>query len=540
MLAAVVAGLTIVGQEPAPARAQTHGSLGGELPPPGDLVLDLSPRFESWSQQFPAAGDSVPGGDREPLHADYGGPLVDRLYPGPELVVASINRGADSLGFAPMEPGELSLGSLEFGNVTVHRTRLPFRAMLGVTERIAVDAGISFTQARTDLSFRYDSTGATAAPASLALEDGSTFLDGMASARSSLESRLQSGELSPEEEAAARELLERSGAFAAVLERRLSSGGLLPLAGSRPGDEMSVLASELRSSFQSFDIEAPSLGLASSPGPGALSGFLTGPLVEGEPLGGEDPGLQPTQLDLGVRVGLLDTFGPDDDSDTTDAGRGRPSGMALRTTAGLRVRWPLGEPDAAPFLTPDRFMDTPAGAGARVVEASLYQDVAYRALRLSAAAGYGRRLADEVTIRVHDPGRPFALAAARRELRREPGDYLWLRVAPAMAVNRHLSMGAEYAFWRQGRSGFTALGPEEGEDGDGGTAAVDPADLEAESVARRHSVGVGVSYHAAGTAGEGLQASFTYLISALGSGGQTPASNLMDVRIRIPVSLGLF
>lgn len=538
MLAAVVAGLTIVGLDPAPARAQTRGSLGGELPPPGELVLELSPRFESWSQQFAAAGDSIPGGDREPLHADYGGPLVERLYPGPELVVASLNRGADSLGFAPMEPGELSLGSLEFSDFTVHRTRLPVRAMLGVTGRIAVDAGISFTKVRTDLSFRYDSTGATAAPASLALEDGSSFLDGLASARSSLESRLQSGELSPEEEAAAQELLERSGAFATVLERRLSSGRLLPLAGSRPGDEMSVLASELQSSFQSFDIEAPALGLASSPGPGALSGFLTGPLVEGEPLDGEDPGLQPTELDLGVRVGLLDTFGPDDDS--TAAGPGPPAGMALRTTAGLRVRWPLGEPDAAPFLTPDRFMDTPAGTGARVVEASLYQDVAYRALRLSAAAGYGRRLADEVTIRVHDPERPFALAAARRELRREPGDYLWLRVAPAMAVNRHLSMGAEYAFWRQGRSGFIALAPEEGEDGDGWTPAVDPADLEAETLARRHSVGVGVSYHAAGAAGDGLQASFTYRISALGSGGQTPASNLMDVRIRIPVSLGLF
>jgi hypothetical protein len=506
-------------------------------PPPDELRFDLSPRFESWSQQFRAAGDSVPEGDREPLHADYDGPLARRLYPGPELVVASINRGADSLGFAPMEPDELSLGSLEFGDVTVHRTRLPVRAMLGVTERIAVEAGISFSQVRTDLSFRYDSTGATAAPASLALEDGSSYLDGMASARSSLEDRLQSGGLSPEEEAAAQELLRRSGAFAAVLERRLSSGGLLPLAGSRPGDEMSMLASDLRSSFQSFDIEAPSLGLASSPGAGALSGFLTGPLVEGEPLGGEGPGLQPTELDLGVRVGLLDTFGPDD---TTRAAPPGAAGLAFRTTAGLRLRWPLGEPDAAPFLTPDRFLDTPVGAGARVVEASLYQDVAYRALRLSAAAGYGRRLADEVTIRVHHPERPFALAAARRELRREPGDYLWLRVAPAMAVNPHLSMGAEYGFWRQGRTGFTAVGGEEDGDGDGGTEAVDPSDLEAETGGRRHSVGVGASYHASGADGDGLEASLTYRISVLGSGGQMPASNRMDVRIRIPVSLGIF
>lgn len=511
--------------------------VGAELPRSGELWLEVSPSFESWSERFDG-GDSLSDGRRGPLHSDYGGPLADRLYPGPELVAASVNRGADSLGFAPLEAGEVSLGSLEFGDLTAGRTVLPVRAVLGITDGIALEGSVEFAQTRTDASFRYDSTGATLAPAPLALQEGGSYLDGLASARSTLQSRIEGGELPPEEEAAARDLLDDAGAFAAVLGRKLESGSLLPLAGSRPGDEMAGRASALRSAFQSFDIQAPELGLAQAPGPGALSAFLGGPTMEAEPLRGTSMSLQPAAADLGLRVGILDTFrSPDDpEADAPDP----PGGLQLRTTAGLRLHWPLAEPDAVPFLTPTRLLDTPVGDGARVLEAALHQDVAYGRFRAAAGVGYGRRMADDVTLRVHDPGRPFPLAAARRELRRDPGDYLWIRFSPRLAVNSFLSMGVDYAFWRQDPASFSAS---TGAGTGTGSAGVDPADLGRETGSRRHSAGIGVRYRAGSRDATGagpLEAAFTYRLAVAGSGGRTPAANVMGVRIRVPVSLGLF
>lgn len=524
---------------PAPALGQAPTAVDAELPGPGVLWLEVVPDLRAWSDQFASGSDSLADGSREPLHADYGGPVAQRLYPGPGLLADAVNRGADSLGFAPMSPGEVALGSLEFGSISSRRTTLPVRALLGVTERIALDVGVSFVQTRTDASFRYDSTGATLAPAGLALEDGSAYLDGLGSARSELRELLEGGGLPPDQEEAARRLLERSGAFAAVLGRRLEDGGLLPLAGSRPGAEMAGLAADLRSSFGEFGFQVPELPLASAAASETLDRFLTGPFVDAEPLRGEAVGLQPAELEVGLRVGLLDTFRP-----RAEREAGAPAaadGLALRTTAGLRLRWPLAEPDRAPFHTPSRFLDTPAGSGARVVEAALYQDAAYGILQASAAAGFGLALADEPTLRVHDPGRPLALAPTRTALRREPGDYLWITISPRAEVNPHLSMGAEYAYWQEGESGFSRIGsPGEG---DGGSGSIDPTALERETGARRHSAGISVRYRAGTRGSEGpgpVEAAFTYRIAVAGSGGQTPASNVMGVRIRVPVSVGLF
>lgn len=539
LLLTLLASLPGVGAGPSPALGQAPATVGAELPRPGTVWLETAPVFQSWSEQFASGSDSLSDGSREPLDADYRGPVAERLHPGPALVAEAVNRGADSLGFGPMDAGELSLGSLEFGSITARRTTVPVRALLGVTGRIALDVGVSFVQTQTDASFRYDSTGATVAPATLALEDGSGYLDAMSSARSTLEDRIEGGDLPPDREEAARALLRRSGAFTTVLGRKLESAALLPLAGSRPGNELSGFASDLRSSFQEFGIQAPDLSLASVPGAGALETFLTGPLMEAEPLRGASIGLQPAELELGLRVGLMDTFRSGEEA--TEARAGPPTGLALRTTAGVRVHWPLSEPDQTPFLTPSRFLDTPAGPGARVVEATVYQDAAVGAFEASAAAGLGLRLPDEVTLRIHEPGQPLALAATRSELRREPGNYFWFRLSPRVRANPHLSMGAEYAFWREGQTRFSRLG--DGQSGDSSPSAIDPVALERETGARRHSVGIGVYYTAGSGSSDGpgpVEAAFTYRLAVAGSGGQTPAANIMGVRIRVPVSVGLF
>lgn len=302
---------------------------------------------------------------------------------------------------------------------------------------------------------------------------------------------------------------------------------------------MAGLASEFQTGFQEFDIEAPGLDLVSSPGRSALDAFFTGPLMEADPLRGSDHGLQPARVDLGLRVGLVDSFEPEGGS-TEDSAASSGRGLRLRTTTGLRVGWPLGDADAAPFLTPDLFLDTPVGAGSREVEVTLYQDVAYRSLRLSAAGGYVRRLADQVTLRPHDPGHPFALAGTSVALDRDPGDNLWIRLSPRLSINPALSLGAEYAYWRQDPTSFSLAGT--GEEGEaGGANASRVSALERETSATRQDLGVGVYYTARGDASPAgsrpLEVAFTYRLAFSGSGGQTPVANLMGVRIRVPIGL---
>lgn len=515
-------------------RAQVPPAVGAELPRQGEVWFELVPTFESWSEQFALGSDSVGDGAREPLYSDYDGPLAERLYPGAGPLATALNQGADSLGYSPLDPSDVALGDLDFGSLTARRTSLPLRAVAGVTTRIALELGVDFVQTKSETTFGYDSAAASVAPASAALPEGSTYLEDLSSARETLESQLQGGELTSEQEDAAMALLEQSGAFATVLQRRLEDAGLLPLAGSAAGDAMAGRASEIRTGFQDFEIEAPALGLSATSTRAALDELFTGSFLAAEALGSTDHGLQPARFEAGVRVGVLDTY-PAGTADGDSAATADP-GLRLRTTLGFRARWPVGEPDAAPFFTPSVFLDTPAGSGARVLEGALYQDVAYGPLRLSAAAAFGKRLQDELTLRLQAPDRPFALTGTRVEVERDPGDYLWLRASPRLAINSSVSLGGEYAYWNVGETTYTVAGS-----GSGGSDGGDAGPLGLETAETRHDVGVGVYYTASGPApGPGarpVEVAFTYRLAVAGSGGQTPSPNVIGVRLRVPVGL---
>lgn len=515
-------------------RAQVPPVVGAELPAQGEVWFELVPTFESWSEQFALGSDSVSDGAREPLYSDHEGPLAERLYPGPGPLAADLNQGADSLGYAPLDPSDVSLGDLDFGSLTARRTSLPLRAMAGVTPRVALALGVEFVQTKSETTFRYDSAAASVAPASAALPEGSAYLEDLSSARETLESQLQGGELSSEQEAAAMALLEQSGAFAAVLQRRLEGAGLLPLAGSAAGDAMAGRASEIRTGFQDFEIEAPALGLSATSTRAALDELFTGPFLSAEALGSTDHGLQPVRFEAGLRVGVLDSY--PDGATAADSAATEDPGLRLRTTVGFRAWWPMGEPDAAPFFTPSVFLDTPAGNGARLLEATLYQDLAYGPLELSAAVAFGKRLRDELTLRVRAPDRPFALAGTELVLERDPGDYVWLRASPRLAINSSLSLGGEYAYWNVGETTYRVSGA-----GSGGSEGDSADPLGLETAETRHDVGIGVYYTASGPApGPGarpVEVAFTYRLAVAGSGGQTPSPNVIGVRLRVPVGL---
>lgn len=91
----------------APAAGQFRD---GQLPAQGQFWLEFTPTLENWSEQFgldspdPALSD----GDREPLAADFAGPLTRRHFPD-GVFLASLNQDADALGFSPVAPEQFSL-----------------------------------------------------------------------------------------------------------------------------------------------------------------------------------------------------------------------------------------------------------------------------------------------------------------------------------------------------------------------------------------------------------------------------------------------
>lgn len=516
------------------AQAQTaRGQFpSARLPEPGEAWIGAAPAFESWNRQYALDSplDSVSDGMEEPLSADVDGPIVRRLYPGAQPFLAGLRQDAAALGYDSLPDGEFSLGALDVDRLHANRRLVPLSVELGILDRLSARVTVPIVKSQTEAFFSFDSAGASFAPLTSVVSDPGSFTSGLSSARTSLQNQLEAGELTEEERSRAEALLQSSAAFLDAFSRRAESNLLFPVGGTRPGQALAARADSLGEAFQQFGIEAPGLELASTVSTAALQEFFTGPMGADSLQGGEH-GWSVEGVELGVRLGILDTFRPP--GDTVDGG------IELRTTVGGSIRLPRGSPGEAPYVTPASFLDVPISRGQTDVELALYQDVSVGPLRLNARARYGRQLSDELELRVHSPDRPFPVPATAVTVQRDLGDYVELHVSPRLAVNQSLSLGAEYSFWRKEPDRFAL----ESSDSDG---VRDASPLAVESSERRHRLGVGVRYRAVGdstTAGDRpVELAFLFQVPVAGSGGQTPVSQLTSVRIRIPVgvpSLGL-
>lgn len=499
-----------------------------EIPEPGEAWLEVAPAFESWNSQYALNSplDSVADGMEEPLSADVDGPITGRLFPGAGPFLAGLRQDAAALGYDSLPQGEFSLGALDVDRLHANRRLIPLTAEFGVIDRVAARITVPIVKAQTEAFFDYDSAGASFAPFSSVVASPGAFTDGWATARDSLQARIASGNLTSEQEQRAEALLQRSASFLSAFSRRSESNLLLPLADSRPGSDLVSTVDSIVGGFQEYGITAPGLALDSVVGRAALQSFFTG-AMQADSLKGYDRGWTVEGLELGLRIGLLDTFRPE--PDTTGGG------LELRTTVGGAIRLPRGAAGAAPYVTPASFLDLPISGGQTDVEVSLYQDVALGSLRLHARGRYGRQLADELELRIHRPDRPFPVPATSVTVERNLGDYLQIQASPRLSVNRALSLGAEYTFWRKEADRYALVGSP------GPEAPGDASPLAVETEERRHRLGVGIHYRATGdsTAEDDrpVEISFVFQTPVAGSGGQTPVSQLTTFRIRVPVGI---
>lgn len=509
--AALLAGAALLLPGLAGAQERTPRTEDAELPAGGEVRFRFAPVFQAWHTEF---GPGPGGSEEVPLLEDWDGPLLEQVYPGPAGLLDDLNRGADSLGFDPLDPAAVSAGELRMRELDEEVRSIPFRVEVGILDRLAVDVMIPLVKTEAEPFVSLDVAGADLAAASAAFETPDLFFGQVADARTLLEARIAGGVLTPEEEQQATELLATSGAFAEALRSRVIGNDLVPAAGSAAGGQMAAHYASLVSGFSAFDLDLPAFSL---PEPTA-SGLL--PALGLPSLETANRGLLFGEPELGLRLQLLDGFArlPEE--------RG---GLEARTTVGVRMRFDVRDANSTVFIDPEDQLGLPLGDGQRDIELSVYQDLRVAStLLLNVVARYGIQQADELTRRVRSPERPLAPASLEARVERDLGDYRRLRVAPRLLLNPVISVGLEYRYWHKGRDRYTAL-----------SEGVDATPLETQTEQTLHRFGFGAFYRPdppdeGERAGAVPELGFLYQRAVAGSGGETPAAGLVAFHVRVP------
>lgn len=578
----------------------------GHLPRAGQLWIEAAPTFQNWSEQYALDSPGTADGRREPIATHYGGPITARLFPGVDPLLAVVNTDADALGFTALTAGQVSMGSLDYGVVNIDRREIPFSLSFGVMDRLAVEVTAPLVRTHVEAPVTFDSVTANLVRADAAVSE--TFLSTLAASRAQLQALVDGGTLTPEEQAAALVLLEQSGDFSAALSTRIAADGYLFTAGSTAGQQIATRYDGFAAGFGGFGISVPSFSLPAQATSADLDAYFGRSPLNGQKPGAATRGWSLGQVVVGVRVGLIDTFGrpdrrvppptvysvpeiefpadtarlatpdsvpgsesPDPDPDDRAGGEtesvpapasagsnaeaaqeGPPEidrlaqramaeeqlaayerGVRFRMTVGVRYRFAASKPDAEPYLVPSVFLQEPIGAGQADWEFELFQDVQLGSkLLLALGARYGIRQGDELTRRVSAPDRPYALAGQEAVLRRNLGNYFYLRVSPQVRLADALSLGVEYSMWNKQADGYSGT--------QGSTIETGP--LSQETKETRHRLGVGVFYrtttrHALGLSSLPIELAFIYQTAVAGSGGRTPVSETVTGSLRVPVRI---
>lgn len=582
-LACALAALLSVAPSSAEAQVRDRDA---RIPQAGSLWIELSPQFYNWNEQFAENSAGVSDGSREPLFSDYDGSVASRLFPGLDPMLEVVNRDADALGFTPLTGSELDLGDLEFGSIDVFMRRVPLALQFGIGGFAAIEILAPLVKTEVETGFVFDSATANILRAETALADPNTFFSELDAAQAQLQALVDGGTLSPADQATAVALLANTDAFQGALDSRISGQQYLFTSGSSAGQQMTGYYGGFEAGFQSFGITLPGFGLPDSSTRSDLNSYFERDPVLGQPLGKVTRGWAFSEIEVGARFKLLDTFGWPDrpepqpeaaavlpvEDDTTGVAEpvapppplvddedpdlvpappegpvaGTPiepadtveqvptdrPGVRFRTTVGARYRFPLSDPDEDPYLDPDVFLQQPIGTGQADLQFELFQDIAF-GRRFMAVAGvtYGLQLKDELVRRVSPPGQPFGYASQKITVSRDMGDFLEIVISPRFSLTEAMSLAVEYTFWNKGSDVYQAT-----------SGGVDASPLNAETSQTRHMLGIGAYYRttrlfAAGRAGMPIDLAFLWQTAISGSGGQTPALGVVTLSIRVPIQL---
>ncbi len=293
---------------PSAARGQVRDR-DARIPQAGSLWIEIAPQFYNWNEQFAENSPAVADGSREPLYADYDGSVAARLFPGLDPMLEVVNRDADALGFTPLTGSELAMGDLDFGSIDVFVRRIPLSLQFGIGGFASIEVLAPLVKTEVETGFVFDSATADILRAETALADPGTFFSDLDAAQAQLQALVDGGTLSPDDQAAAVQLLSDTEAFQGALESRISGQEYLFTAGSSSGQQITSYYGGFETGFQGFGIALPGFGLPDSATRSDLNAYFDRDPVLGQPLGKVTRGWAFSEIEVGARFKLVDTFG---------------------------------------------------------------------------------------------------------------------------------------------------------------------------------------------------------------------------------------
>jgi hypothetical protein len=554
---------------PGAAESQVPAVQDARLPRGGEFWFELTPSLSFWSSQFALDSELGTDGAKEPLTSDFAGPLTDRLYPNALPFLASINADADALGYDPLTPDDLSFGSLDYQEISNRYVALPLGLEIGILDRLSLDVMVPLVQTRSESFFGYDTTSATVTAGMSAVPDPVAFFGDIEAAETQLAELIDGGTLTPEETAQAVALLASTATYGDALARRVMENLFVPVGSTTAGTQMLAAYDELVAGYTTFGLTLPAFELPAGATASDLAALFASPQLDADAPGTVGRGYSVGELEVGLRLGLIDTFTPitafeepkpvprqpeeggegvqavppeaEEDagaaprrpvehSETVRRLARRPPTVQFRTTIGAKYRFPLGNVNGAPYLDPSNFLAIPIGDGTTDIEIAVFQDIRVGPRFLFLASGYfGFQMEDEVDLRVNPPDQPFGLASTLGTLQRKLGNYIAARLAPQFNINNALSIGAEYSYWSKGSDEYQLLA--------GSEPTAEPLELETSQT--RQMLGFGIFYRTqdlweVGRTSLPVEVSLVYQTSIAGSGGQTPAGDQVIVYLRLP------
>jgi hypothetical protein len=233
-------------------------------------------------------------------------------------------------------------------------------------------------------------------------------------------------------------------------------------------------------------------------------------------------------VEVGARWQWLNTV----EGAARDSGRANPSGLRLRSVAGLGVRLNTG---ARPYT--GQFLDIGAGDGATGIEFRTTTDViAGDHFWASITGRYVRFLPGDVERRLPASTAEALIPAYRRAtVSRQVGDAAELLVTPRWMFNDYFALSGEYELFLQKGTRYTSASVSLTDPIGGGTALFDPALLNTgRQVAQRAGIGLAYSTVAAAARGKTripLDVRWQRLMTLSGEG--TPFTMIDRLELRV-------
>jgi len=430
------------------------------IAPRGILRIGISPRFGQWRERLSADGA------REPLGAEFARDIL-----GPSLFpfMSGLSPALTSLTGLPSPA--LSLGNLAT-QLDVTEVTTAISLDYGVTSRVGLRAVIPYVKNRVHVTAAPNGVGVGATlglnPAQLmagARDQNELVVAALGAAASRLTSELARCMGNQEatcaainaDRAGAMMLVQTadqvSGAVAAVYGTPTVTGGLYaPVAGAALHTAVDSRLTQLNAQFRGF-LGAPTSGewISARPVPAppmAAADFvqLLGDSVFGisaRPLGDYEHS-HVGDIEVGVKMKLLDTFGPPATAPLPRAG-------ALRVSAAGVYRLPTAQLDL-----PHDFADVGTGDRQADLELQGFLDFAFGPrLWVSSVLRLGIQRPDRLVRRITDIAvNPFPELAREQEVGRDLGDVVELELAPRYVPNDEFAVSALYRYRTKGTDSY--------------------------------------------------------------------------------------